>query len=321
MAPSPRHCRRIPGLFAFMVLLFCPAYPAGQRAYEDEITALADGRNYEEALRVLDAWKTERGEDDAQYWVAGANIWYQIAVTPSLSITPVAPGKYSIRPTEKEIMLTDPATGRDVAKITEGPPKVDPENMKRAIAYLDEGLRRHPHRLDIYTGRTHLYRTLGDLEGEISALTSLARDPRPLDGHFETGPGQVLEEDLAAYQLGMLMNYAREHLQKQNPTDEAAAKAVAGLITREFPRRPHGYNLLAALASIHNDWPETERWLLLASEQDPRDSLVLSNLGYCHEHQGNLPAARARYRRVIELDNNPDLVRKAKARLMELEGQ
>ena len=117
----------------------------------------------------------------------------------------------------------------------------------------------------------------------------------------------------------MLASYAREHLQMQNEADDRAGKAVAELLIKIFPKRPHGYNFMGALASYEGNWTEVKKWLLLALEQDPDDSLVIANLGYCYEKLGDTNSSIEQYKRVINLNNNPEQVKRAKAKLTEFE--
>ena len=309
-------------IFWTLLLFFsCVAWQAeSTRNWEEDIYSLLDQQNSTGALEVLEEWKADNGENNPQYWVAGGNIWFQIAFKPTLEITELPYGKYKLGSAKgKELTITNPKTGDVVGKIGEGEPVIDTNAMKKALSFLDEGVRRNPHRLDIFTGRAHLYRTMGDLKGELIALESLAKDPKPKNGKYETGPGRILEGEIEDYQVDMLASYAREHLQMQNEADDRAGKAVAELLIKIFPKRPHGYNFMGALASYEGNWTEVKKWLLLALEQDPDDSLVIANLGYCYEKLGDTNSSIEQYKRVINLNNNPEQVKRAKAKLTEFE--
>jgi tetratricopeptide (TPR) repeat protein len=117
------------------------------------------------------------------------------------------------------------------------------------------------------------------------------------------------------YAVNMLNAYAGEHFQQESPEGDAAAVAVARLLTRLYPKVPQGYNLLARAASLKQDWPETKKQLELALAQAPDDVLVIGNLGYCAEQLGDKAGAIARYRRVLALDRDPEENARAKSRL------
>jgi tetratricopeptide (TPR) repeat protein len=312
-----REIRKMRKIICLSVLIFfCVSWPAKSEAdWGKKIYALLDKGDTQQALKLLEEWKANHGEDDPQYWVAGGNIWAHIAVAPTLEIS-AAP--FDQDKDGEAIVLTNPQTGKVAGKIVEGPPIIKNEDMKKAVSFLDEGIRRNPYRLDIFTGRAHLYRTMGDLKGELAALESLVKEPKPKNNGFEEGPGNKLQEPIEEYQLDMLTAYAREHLEKRDKTNDEAGKAVAELIMKLFPKKPHGYNLMGALASYTNDWSLVKKWLLLALEQDPRDSLVVGNLGFCNERLGDIQSAIVQYRKIIELNNDPELVESAKAKLAKL---
>jgi tetratricopeptide (TPR) repeat protein len=308
--------------FAFLFIA-CTALPIQcEESFEKQIYALLDNGKSQEALDTLEKWKTINGENDPQYWVAAANTWFQIAAKPTLEISPLSNGKYRAQVgSDSEIILTDPKSGKEVGKITEGAPQVDETKARKAISFLDEGIRRNPQRLDIFTGRAHLYRAIADLKGELAALERLVKDPKPKDGKFEIGPKKIFDGSVEEYKLEMLMAYAREHLEKQNKNDDNAAKAIAELTMRMFPKRPHGYNLMGVMASYENNWPEFKKWLLLALEQDAKDSLVIMNLGNCYEHLGDTKSAIEQYKKVILLNSDAELVSDAKIKLEKLESK
>lgn len=304
-------------IFVFCLVCFSTVLKAYEaRDYEREIYALLDVADHGKALEVLEAWRLDNGEKDPQYWVAGGNVWFSMAFRPTLNLPDLSDGSYRVVLKEDGgLSIVNPNTGDVVGQIGEGKPVISREGMNKAISYLNEGIRRNPHRLDIFIGRAHLYRSMGDIKGEIASLESFVSDIRPLEGRIETGPGQSLKGDLAAYQLEMLMAYAREHLQKDQEADFRAAEEIAKLVIRFYPNRPHGYNLHGAVMSGRGRWQEAKRWFQLALKQDREDALVLFNLAICHERLGEMKLARERYERIIQLDNAPDLVQEARSRL------
>jgi hypothetical protein len=59
-------------------------------------------------------------------------------MTPTVEVTALAPGEYKADLNEnKEIMISDPDSGKPVGKIIDGNPTVDPDKVKRAISFLD----------------------------------------------------------------------------------------------------------------------------------------------------------------------------------------
>jgi tetratricopeptide (TPR) repeat protein len=279
--------------------------------YEPQINGLLDRHEYKQAQSVLAAWKAHKGEADPQYWVAAANLWANMGTHSTIELSSGPPNG---KDDGLELKSDD---GKVAGSIHRGPTTHDADKFRRAIGFLDEAIKRFPQRLDLYVGRSDLYRTIPDLDGELAALTSLARDPHPAtpDGKLERAPGQPLDMSFERYAVDMLNAYSREHFEQESPEGDVAGVAVARLLVRLYPKYPQGYNLLALAASLKKDWPEARKQLELALVQAPDDVLVIGNLGYCAEQMGDKAGAIARYRRVLELDRDPDESARAKERL------
>jgi tetratricopeptide (TPR) repeat protein len=305
-------------IVGMMVLMpnICGAKAPHRSTYETKVFSQIRSDDIDGALKTLELWKAHNGEKDPQYWVAGGNVWYYKGREETVQITALKPGTYKMdSPSGESVDIKDPKTGKVVGAISDGPPKIDEVKVRKAIGFLDKGIALAPDRLDIYTGRATLYRSLGDLPGELKALRSMATDPVAVGGHFEDGSGQWLDESLEDYQVDMLNNYAREHFEKENASNDAAGVAVAKLLIELFPKRAQGYNLLAAAASYRKDWTECVAWLDKALQADPKDSLVLFNKAHALEELGQKGRAVVIYRRIIELNNDEKYVELAKGRI------
>jgi len=302
-----------------LVLAVSPLFSKSTGDWEKAINEKLDQSKPLEAQEILKEWKSNKGESDPQYWVAGGNIWIAMGYTVPAVISNLPVGKYKIgKATDDSIPIQDKKTGKTVGQITDGPPQIDRSKMLKAIDCLDHGVQVAPQRLDIFTGRAHLYRLMGDLKGELKALESLATDPKPKGGRFEDGPGSVMKKSLTDYQVDMLNAYAREHFEKETAYDDNAGVQVAQLLIRKFPKYAQGYNLMAAAASFKGDWKGSVLWLDKALAVAPADSLVWANKGRGLEKLKDPAGARKCYEKIIQLNNDPDYVKAAKEELMKL---
>jgi tetratricopeptide (TPR) repeat protein len=76
---------------------------------------------------------------------------------------------------------------------------------------------------------------------------------------------------------------------------------------------------LYPIAAYGDNWPDAKKWFELALEQDNEDSLVLANLARCYEKPGDIGSAREQYQKIIRLNNDPEGMNRAKAKLAALE--
>ncbi len=285
---------------------------------KDKIFAKLEAHDMSGAEAALARWKADKGEADPEYWVAGANVYFEMGYQSTLALEslPAAQDKVG---DGKSVVFSDKKSGKPVGVITAGAPHIDMPTIKKAIGYLDEGVRRFPNRLDMFVGRAHLYRTIGDLPGELAALTSLTKDPQAKAAPFKDGDAP-LTRSLEDWQVTMLNTYAREHFDADGDEQWRDGIAVATLLTKQFPKRAEGYNLLAVGATMQGDWSAAKRQFEAALSVAPRDALVVGNLGYCLEKLGDNKGAIAQYEKVVALDNDASEVARAKSRLAALQG-
>lgn len=282
--------------------------------WEMQIYDLIDSGKARDAIPMLEQWKEINGEDDPQYWIAGANIWLRLAVNPQIPIALVPHGTAARK--QGDLMIVGVPDGLPLDYDPREYLQLDPNNFRKAIEFMETGALRHPYRLDLFAGRAFLYRFTEDTDAEVSALKSMVIDAKAKNGRFETiPPKRFIDGPPEAYQLEILMGFFRQHV--QNEEDEAAGK-IARLVIEIFPKRPHGYNAMAALESFKENWPEVKKWLEQALQQDPKDSLVIKNLGLCYERLENMDLAIEQYEKVVQLNNDPEFVEFAQTKLKKL---
>jgi Flp pilus assembly protein TadD len=71
-------------------------------------------------------------------------------------------------------------------------------------------------------------------------------------------------------------------------------------IIKAFPDHPYAYNNLAALSRVQKDDAGSLRYLLLALSKDPKDALVLMNVGDAYARAGDEAKAREHYEKALK---------------------
>jgi tetratricopeptide (TPR) repeat protein len=284
---------------------------AAARDYSGEIYALIDGHKAPEAQPILEEWKAHGGEKDPEYFIAGANLWHELARTTVVEDSQLGTGVYQVGGKSKDgFVLEDPKTKKAVGSIRFSD-SVDDEKQRRAYGFLAEGARRFPERLDIPVGLAHLHREAKDLPGELAALRAFVMQARALKIPPLWGP-KPLNTTAEALGLSMLNRYAAEHF---GAGEETAGKSVGELTVELYPDKPHGYNLVSHYFADSSQWELTRQWLEKALVHAPEDSLVLSNLADCQERLGHHKEAVEIWKRIVQLDNDPTQVAQAKRAL------
>lgn len=257
------------------LLFFTLLMAATPRNFGAEIDALLDKEQAQKALPILDEWKQKGGERVADYFVAGANIWRALSRKEVVAVDSVPAGKYKVGKGKGDSLTIENDRGKKVGEI-HTTVEIDAQKMRKAVGFLDEGVRRFPNRLDIPVGRAYLFREQHDLPNEMASLRAFVAQARaaksPLYG--EQPPKDPVDE-LA---VKVLNQYGREHFEADEPEP---AKAVAELLVELYPKRAQGYNLLGYYQATREDWTAARREFQRALAVAPDDKLVKENIAEC----------------------------------------
>ena len=115
-----------------------------------------------------------------------------------------------------------------------------------------------------------------------------------------------------------LHGYATYYGKKETPEDDERLLQIATYSAEQFPNHPYAFNDVAVYYSIKGDNAKTREWLEKANKVDPKDTLVMTNLGYVCSKLGDNVAARKWYEAVIKADPNGELATRAKEGLSKL---
>lgn len=281
------------------------------RDYEREINALLDQHQAAAAQPLVDDWKVHGGEQTPEYWIAAGNVWHEVARRTVVEDGSRKPGLYTAgKKIPNGFMLRERKSGKSAGTIR-FLEVFDDANQRRAYGALEEATRRFPERLDIAVGLAYLHREAKDFTGEVAALRAMVAQARALTQAPLWGK-QPFRGTAEALCLSMLNQYAVEHYQA---AQEEAAKAIGELTVELFPDKPHGYNLISHYHFDRGDYQTDKTWLNKALEHAPDDSLIWANLADCEERMGHHSEALTIYRRIVQLDNDPKLVERAKKAL------
>jgi tetratricopeptide (TPR) repeat protein len=98
-------------------------------------------------------------------------------------------------------------------------------------------------------------------------------------------------------------------------------QTIAELLVEIAPKRPQGYNDLAAVKVTTEDWAGVQELLEKAVAIAPQDEIVWLNLGDNSIRLGRIAKAGEAYRHVLKTTKNKDYRRAAREGLEKLKGK
>ncbi len=255
---------------------------------------------------LLDEWRAKQ-PDDPDAWIISANYYFNQSVGPNISTKPAEKGDYA---------LTDKKTGKKAGSISFKPGVA--ETSRSAAEILQEATAKFPDRLDIWCGLTWMYQESGDFNNELATLKKMVAYAREHPANLKWLKGAPIEEPVDQFVPEKLHSYGIYYEKKENPEDDKRFLEIATFSAEQFPHHPYAFNDVAVYYSVNKDYAKTREWLEKAHQIDPKDTLVMYNLGYTSEKMGDKSSARKWYEETLKADPEGDGAEKAKEALKKL---
>jgi tetratricopeptide (TPR) repeat protein len=192
------------------------------------------------------------------------------------------------------------------------------DGMLKAADYWKKAIRLYPWRLDLCFWLAHLYQDMDDFEAQYQTLAESLQYADKNRKKLRWEKNAVLPERASKFIPESMQSYENYYFGQQKlPSDEKAFR-LAKLIITFFPNHPSAYNSMAAYFWFKNDWEHALKYLIIANQKDPRDCLVLNNIGNILVKLNQRKEAKIYYRKVVRLNQDGEYVANAKKRLEEL---
>ena len=272
-------------------------YAAKYKELRDKKVADADIETF------LTEWRA-KDSNNPEAWVASANHYFnKRVVTVSTD-----------KPAKGDIAVKKEGSGEDAGSISF---PVDPENVKKAADLLEEAVKKFPDRVDIWCGLAFIYQESDNFDSEFSALQKMVAYTKAhpeklawMSGKLSDPPEKFFPEKLHSYAL--------YYEKKETEDDDTRFLKVAQYSAEQYPNHPYAFNDVALFYSVAGDNVKTREWLEKAHKVDPKDTLVLVNLGQVASDMDDLDAARKYYEEALKADPKGEHAAEAKEALAEL---
>ena len=253
---------------------------------------------------LLNEWRTQK-PDDPDAWINSANYYFNQRQT---MISTKKPGK-------GDFGLTNAKTGKTAGSISF---EQDPASIKRAVELLDQATKKFPDRLDIWCGLAFIQQESSNFDGEFETLKNMVAYAHEHSAALKWLKGENLPTTPDQFIPDKLHSYGIYYEKKENPRDDKRFLQIAMFSAEQYPNHPYAPNDVAVYYSIQKDNTKTREWLEKANKVDPKDTLVMTNLGYVCSKMGDNATARKWYEAVIKADPDGEHAARAKEALKKL---
>ena len=256
---------------------------------------------------LLDEWRA-KSPNDPDAWITSANYYFNESIGTFISTDPHEKGDFA---------LTDKKTGKKAGTILSKPGVA--QTSRSASHLLEEASSKWPDRLDIWCGLSWMYQETGNFDDEYATLQKMVAYVRDHPTGLKWLKGEPIPEPADKFVPDKLHSYATYYGAKENADDDKRMLKIATLSAEQFPNHPYAFNDVAVYYSINKDYPKTREWLEKAHQADPKDALVLFNLGTVSEKMGDKTAAKKWYEESLKVESNEQYAQKTKQALKKLQ--
>jgi tetratricopeptide (TPR) repeat protein len=270
-----------------VALLFVSIGLAAEQDYAARFKELRERKADAQIEPLLNEWREKR-PNDPDAWITSANYYFnqrQVMISRK-------------KPQKGDFSLTN-KTGKQAGSISF---ESDEAATKRAADLLQQATTKFPDRLDIWCGLAFVYQESGDFDPEFSTLQRMVSYARDHLAQLRWLNGENLPEPADHFIPGKLHSYGMHYEKKENPEDDKRFLKIATFAAEQFPGHPYAFNDVALYYSIAGDNAKTRELMEKANRINPKDTLVLMNLGQICSKLGDNRDARKWYQEVLRVD-------------------
>jgi len=250
----------------------------------------------------------EVNKNDPAYYVASANYWWNLSLEPNISTKPSEKGDF---------VVSDPKTGKEVGSMsTEG--RVNPQVPDNAVELLREALKRFPNRIDIGMGLAYMLRELDTQKDCLDVLLQVLQNAEKNPNNLKWKNGEPLPEPSNTFIPELMQGYTGSFYRLENKEGDALCNSLCEAIIRAYPDHPYAYNILGALCSANKDDEGCAKYLLIAYQKAPSDSIVILNLANTYRRLGDKKEAELYYKLALASKPSEDIKAEVESSLREI---
>lgn len=292
---------------ALAALLFAAPLLAAED-YLAQFKKLLDAKDYKAALVLTAKWE-KASPDDPQAFIEEANVYFCQAYHDAIAITQKTPGP-------KDFVMTNDKTGEQWVMGEGG--GYDPAACQKGIDLLEKTVAQYPYRVDIYLGLAYMHQQLNQFPKLLAILDrACAYTSAHPQGLVENEGKQVLDPS-EKFMVQALQDYCVDYSQEGDKGMEKVYQ-ISQVMVKYYPKNGFGYDNIGGYYAGQDKWEDAKGYYIRARDLAPNDSLEWNNLGSVYRHLGDKANAIKCYKKVVEMNQDPDLVKEVQGHLAQLE--
>ncbi len=196
--------------------------------------------------------------------------------------------------------------------------RFDRKTLLKGVRILKKGMELYPRRIDLRFDLARFYQILGEFESQYLILSETLQYLDKNRKNSKWTNNENLPDRPSRFIPDYMQGFETYYFEQQGMDGDEKGYRLAKLTLTYFPNHPAAYNSIAAYFSYINDWEHALKYLLLANQKDPKDSLILNNIGKALVKFDKKKEAGIYFQKVVDLNNDDESVQFARKQLEEL---
>jgi len=245
-----------------------------------------------------------------EIYISAANYYFRKAHKERVQLSTRTPQK-------SDFAVRDPKTGEIVGSMGTQT-EIDRSTAQHSIDILSKATQNFPERMDIWFGLAYINKELDNFESVYAALEAAFNYATSHQTGLKWKSGQPLSKDPEHFIPENAQGYLRHYYNRDTPEDDERFLKLAKLLSAYFPKHPYPINAIAGYYAAKEQWSQALLYLEKAYALDPRDTLIMMNLGMAHAKLHENAKAKSYYQKVIASETDSETRNEAREKLSEL---
>lgn len=255
----------------------------------------------EKILPLLAKWQNSKPEDPEMF-IAHFNYYFNESRNEMIGMG-TQPGKgenLALRDT-----ATDETAGFMYTHVT-----YDDSLFVIAQRYIEEGISKNPNRLDMHFGRLYALREAGYLEEHVEGILSVIDLHQQNQSRWRWTDDKIIAESEKMFK-GSIQDYNHALFNLDEAPYREGIEKISRKMMELYPKDIENYSNIGVCRLIDRNYGEALSLFKKASEINPNDAIVLSNIAYTYV-QMEKPKEALKYYDKIEKVGDPEMAEFAK---------
>ena len=275
-------------VFVF-ILLVCASIARGQD-FQKQYKELSQKEDSSGLSALLLEWKKAKPQDPELY-IAYFNYYVSRSKAELVSIDKESKGNGSFA-------ITDSTSDKPVAYLNASS-FYQSDILQKGFDAIDEGIAIHPRRLDMRFGKIYMLGKAENYPVFASEIIKTVEFGQTINNAWLWKEGKILP-DATKFLLVSLQDYIATIYNTEQDSLLPLMRQISETVLKYYPDHVESLANIAITYLIPEDYDSALPYLLRAEKINPKDVIVLNNLGEAYRRKGDNANAKLYFEKVIK---------------------